>query len=56
LSGNNGQRVRVQRSPDLVHWDDWQTVVSKQTGSELTDDTSAGQQMFYRAVEDNSNP
>jgi hypothetical protein len=54
LSGANGQCVRVQRSANLIDWEDWRTVTLDGTGCELIDQTAAASQRFYRAVEDNS--
>jgi hypothetical protein len=54
LSGANGQCVRVQRSANLIDWEDWRTVTLDGTGCELIDETAAASHRFYRAVEDNS--
>jgi hypothetical protein len=54
LSGVNGQCVRVQRSANLIDWEDWRTVALDGTGCELIDETATASHRFYRAVEDNS--
>ena len=54
LSGASGLGIRVQRSANLIDWEDWRTVTLDGTGCELIDETAASGQRFYRAVEDNS--
>jgi hypothetical protein len=54
LSGESGQRVRVQRSTNLKDWADWKTVTLGDTGCDLTESIVSNSQCFYRAVEDNS--
>ncbi|MCL4180070.1 MAG: hypothetical protein KJ072_20275 [Verrucomicrobia bacterium] len=45
--------VRVQRSANLVDWEDWQTV-SRDAGPSELQDTEAGTTLyrFYRGVEE----
>ena len=51
VSGEAGQSVQVQRSSDLIGWQDWFGVVLGPSSSELSDpDTASGPQRFYRAV------
>ena len=45
----NGQ-VRIQRSTDLIHWQDWLTVVLGNAPLDLTDPSAPGTSGFYRAV------
>jgi hypothetical protein len=54
VSGADGQGVRVQRSANLVDWEDWRIVTLDGTGCELIDETTAASHRFYRAVEDSS--
>jgi hypothetical protein len=54
LSGASGQCVRVQRSANLIDWEDWHIVTLDGTGCELIDETAVASQRFYRAVEDSS--
>ncbi|MBE7499974.1 MAG: leucine-rich repeat domain-containing protein [Verrucomicrobiales bacterium] len=56
LSGPPGQYVHVQRSANLVDWEVWRTVTLDGTGGEVTDETTAASQRFYRVVDDNSAP
>jgi hypothetical protein len=58
LSGVSGQRVHVQRSANLLDWEDWQTVtLSFGSGAiELYDNPAAASRRFYRAVVMNPNP
>ncbi|MCF7762430.1 MAG: hypothetical protein K9N62_02030 [Verrucomicrobia bacterium] len=51
LTGDYGQRVRVQRSKNLVDWEEWKTLTLTSSSVELIDDTAATTQRFYRAVE-----
>jgi hypothetical protein len=51
VSGEAGQAVQVQRSSDLLGWQDWFGVVLGPSPSELNDpDTASGPPRFYRAV------
>ena len=54
VEGANGQRVKLQRSHNLVDWEDWQamTLGGNATGCGLIDTTIAARQRFYRVVED----
>ena len=53
LDISDGQRVKLQRSANLVDWEDWQTMTlgGNATGCGLIDATTATPQRFYRAVE-----
>jgi hypothetical protein len=46
----------VQRSTNLIDWEDWKTVTLEGTSCELSDETSTASQRFYRAVEDSVGP
>jgi len=50
--GKSGQRVRLQRSVNLIDWEDWQTMTLGGTGCGLIDNTTASPYRFYRVVED----
>lgn len=51
ISGGKGQSLRIQRSADLVNWEDWQQVTPETDFVELTDrDFSFAPRRFYRAV------
>jgi hypothetical protein len=52
VSGASGQRVKLQRSDNLVDWEDWQTMTLGGTGCGLIDTTGENQRRFYRVVED----
>jgi hypothetical protein len=52
VSGPAGQAVRVQRSTNLVHWEDWQTVTLDGNVKQLLDDPAATELRFYRAIVD----
>jgi hypothetical protein len=54
IEGMCGQRVKLQRSENLVDWEDWQTMTlgGNVTGCGLIDATTAARQRFYRVVED----
>ena len=54
LIGASGQGIRVQRSANLVDWEDWRTETLDGTGCKLIDETAATSHRSYRAVEDNS--
>ena len=56
--GACGQRVKLQRSENLVDWEDWQamTLGGNATGCGLIDTTTAARQRFYRVVEDKPTP
>jgi hypothetical protein len=58
VDGACGQRVRLQRSENLVDWEDWQamTLGGNATGCGLIDTTTAARQRFYRVVEDEPKP
>lgn len=45
-----GQTVRVQRSANLVDWEDWVTLKLHDSGCEPLDDTAAPRR-FYRLIE-----
>jgi hypothetical protein len=49
-----GQAVRVQRSANLIDWEDWRVLTLDGTGCEVIDETSGASHRFYRAIEDNS--
>jgi hypothetical protein len=51
LSGLDGQRVRVQRSLNLLDWEDWQPMTLSGTASEFLDNTTTNEHRFYRAIE-----
>jgi hypothetical protein len=51
LSGPSGVSVRVQRSENLIEWQDWQTIKLRNRPAEVEDPDVANQaQRFYRAV------
>jgi len=51
VRGDAGLSVRVQRSANLIDWEDWQTLTLGTTPSELSDlDAGAVSRRFYRAV------
>jgi len=52
LSGANGQSVRVQRSTNLVDWEDWRTVTLDGTVKRLLDDPAGVPVRFYRVIAD----
>ncbi|MCP5516642.1 MAG: hypothetical protein H7A45_05190 [Verrucomicrobiales bacterium] len=52
VNGKCGQRVRLQRSDNLVDWEDWQTMILGGDGCGLIDTTTATPARFYRAVND----
>lgn len=52
VSGMEGQRVRLQRSENLIDWEDWQTITLCGAGCGLIDTTTTAPARFYRAVED----
>ena len=52
VTGRCGQRVRLQRSENLVDWEDWQTMILGGDGCGLIDTTTATPTRFYRAVND----
>jgi hypothetical protein len=54
IESASGQRVKLQRSENLVDWEDWQamTLGGNATGCGLIDTTTAARQRFYRVVED----
>ena len=52
VNGRCGQRVRLQRSENLVDWQDWQTMTLGGDGCGLIDTTTATPTRFYRAVND----
>jgi hypothetical protein len=56
--GACGQRVKLQRSSNLVDWEDWQTMTlgGNATGCGLIDTAAAARQRFYRVVEDTLTP
>jgi len=56
LSGTNGQSVRVQRSANLVDWEDWQTVTLDGTAQELVDGPASIPLRFYRVTVDTTSP
>jgi len=46
-------QVRVQRSTNLIHWEDWQTVTKAAGPSTLQDaDTGTTPYRFYRGVQE----
>jgi len=47
--------IRLQRSANLVDWEEWQTISLGDSPAETLDETSVPQR-FYRAVEDGSGP
>lgn len=51
VDGPPGASVRIQRSPDMVKWQDWQTLTVGETPSIVSDTIPTGaSQGFYRAV------
>jgi hypothetical protein len=58
IEGACGQRVKLQRSSNLVDWEDWQamTLGGNATGCGLIDTTAAARQRFYGVVEDKPKP
>jgi hypothetical protein len=51
LWGGAGQSLRLQRSPDLSTWEDWQTTIGSDLPQEFIDDTAGTRpRQFYRAV------
>jgi hypothetical protein len=51
VRGDAGLSVRVQRSANLLDWEDWQPLTLGATPSELSDlDAGAVSHRFYRAV------
>ena len=52
VKGKCGQRVRLQRSENLLDWEDWQTMTLGGDGCGLIDTTTATPARFYRAVAD----
>ena len=52
VNGACGQRVRLQRSEDLVDWEEWQTMTLGGEGCGLIDNTTGKPHRFYRIVED----
>ncbi|MCW5560239.1 MAG: hypothetical protein KIT22_20665, partial [Verrucomicrobiae bacterium] len=51
VSGKPGQSARVQRSDDLAHWSDWQTVTLTDTPTEISDSSvNDSANTFYRAI------
>ncbi len=51
LSGPSGWPVRVQRSTNLVDWEDWKTVTFEGAAVVLADDHAPGSLYFWRAIE-----
>ena len=56
VDGASGQRVKLQRSTNLVDWEDWRTMTLGGTGCGLTDTTTTAAHRFYRVVEDELKP
>jgi hypothetical protein len=58
VNGASGQRVKLQRSENLVDWEDWQTMTLGGNGTDcgLIDTTTAVRQRFYRVVKDKPKP
>jgi hypothetical protein len=56
IEGMCGQRVKLQRSENLVDWEDWQTMILGGDGCGIIDTPGASRQRFYRAVEDTLTP
>ena len=56
IEGACGQRVKLQRSENLVDWEDWQTMILGGDGCGIIDAPGAIRQRFYRAVEDTLTP
>jgi len=52
VMGRSGQRVRLQRSENLVDWEDWQTMTLGGTGCGLIDRIGVTPQRFYRILEE----
>ena len=53
LAGPSGQRIRIERSANLIDWEEWQTaVIGDDDGCEITDSTTQAPRRFYRAIED----
>jgi len=51
VHGDAGLSVRVQRSTNLLDWEDWQPLILEAIPSELSDlDAGALPHGFYRAV------
>jgi hypothetical protein len=49
LSGVGGERVQVQRSANLLDWEDWRSVVLERTTTELGAEVMNSGRQFYRA-------
>lgn len=49
LSGVGGERVQVQRSANLLDWEDWRFVVLERTTTELGAEVMNSGRQFYRA-------
>jgi hypothetical protein len=56
LTGPNGLWAAIQRSKNLVDWEDWQTMTLGGEGCGLIDTTTASPHRFYRVVEDTPTP
>jgi len=58
IVGACGQRVKLQRSENLVDWEDWQTMTlgGNATRCGAIDTTTSAPHRFYRAVEDEPRP
>ena len=45
------KRALIQRSTDMVAWEDWKTMDLEDNTCEAVDNTTGEPQYFYRAVE-----
>jgi hypothetical protein len=53
LHGGSGQRVQVQRSFNLVDWQDWQSLPRNEAAARSLEDSMAAEHVFYRAIDKN---
>ena len=51
LRGEQDRSVRIQRSSNLVDWEDWQDAILSQNPVKLIDDPESKRSQFYRAVQ-----
>ncbi len=56
IEGASGQRVKLQRSTNLVDWEDWQIMILGESGCGLIDATTAATHRFYRVAADEPGP
>ena len=50
-NGVNVEKAVLQRSTDLIHWEDWQTINLSENSSDIIANTASMTRSFYRAVE-----